>query len=176
MTLLSFGGDSKSPKPIYARSGWEIPQPKPIEIGAERQSQKPELVRLRTKTLIDAMTKAGSNLKIRSVSPYMYNCVGMIFANRRAWIDIEQIYDILREDGYNKIPLERVVTGDLVLYTFSNMPSHIGLVTIVHSPLGQIPSIRVLSKWGKDGEIEHHSEDVPSYCGRPSSYWSEKVL
>ena len=175
MTLLLFDSDIKHPKPIYARSGWEIPQPNPNDIDAERQSQT--LVRIRTTSLIDDMTRSSKrNLKIRSLSSYMYNCVGMIFANRRAWIDIGQIYDILREDGYNEISLEQLDLGDVVLYTFYNKPSHIGLVTVVHPMIGQIPTIRVLSKWGRDGEIEHHYEDVPFNCGSPHSYWSEKIL
>lgn len=175
MTRLLFDSEIEHPKPIYARSGWEIPQPNPNDIHAERQSQT--LVRIRTTSLIDDMTRSSKRkLKIRSLSSYMYNCVGMIFANRRAWIDIGQIYDILREDGYNKIPLEQLDLGDVVLYTFYNKPSHIGLVTVVHPMIGQIPTIRVLSKWGRDGEIEHHYEDVPFNCGSPHSYWSEKVL
>ena len=177
MTILPFDSDIEHPKPIYARSGWEIPQPNPNDIEAAQKSQALDLVRIRTKSLIRDMTRNRSrNLKIRSLSPYMYNCVGMIFANRRAWIDIGQIYDILRGDGYNEIPLEQLDLGDVVLYTFYNNPSHIGLVTIVHSRIGQILNIRVLSKWGKDGEIEHDYEDVPSHCGKPDSYWSEKVL
>lgn len=177
MTILPFDREIEHPKPIYARSGWEIPQPNPNDIEAAQKSQTLDLVRIRTKSLIRDMTRNRSrNLEIRSFSPYMYNCAGMIFANRRAWIDIGQIYDILREDGYNEIPLEQLNLGDVVLYTFDNHPSHIGLVTIVHSRIGQILNIRVLSKWGKDGEIEHHYEDVPSHCGKPDSYWSEKVL
>jgi len=177
MTILPFDREIEHPRPIYARSGWEIPQPNPNDIEAAQKSQTLDLVRIRTKSLIRDMTRNRSrNLEIRSLSPYMYNCVGMIFANRRAWIDIGQIYDILREDGYNEIPLEQSDLGDVVLYTFDNHPSHIGLVTIVHSRIGQILNIRVLSKWGKDGEIEHHYEDVPSHCGKPDSYWSEKVL
>lgn len=177
MTRLLFDSETEHPRPIYARSGWEIPQPNPNAIDAERKSQTLDLVHIRTTDLIDKLArKHKRNLKIRSLSPYMYNCVGMIFANRRVWIDIGQIYDILREDGYTRIPTEQLDLGDVVLYTFDNHPSHIGLVTIVHPMLGQIPNIRVLSKWGKDGEIEHHYEDVPSHCGKPDSYWSEKVL
>lgn len=177
MTILPFDSDIEHPKPIYARSGWEIPQPNPNILDAERKSQTLDLVRIRTESLIRDMTRNSSgNLEIRSLSPYMYNCAGMIFANRRAWIDIGQIYDILREDGYNEIPLKQLDLGDVVLYTFYNKPSHIGLVTIVHPMIGQISNIRVLSKRGRDGEIEHHYEDVPFNCGSPHSYWSEKVL
>ncbi len=173
MTFLESGPDLC--KPVYARSGKEIPQPKAWKVEAEQRTQS--LVRLRTEVLVDDLGKKGkSRLKIRSTSSYMYNCVGMIFANRRTWIDIEHIYAILKEDGYKEISDQKLDAGDIVLYTDANKPSHVGIITCVYPSIGQILNTRVLSKWGRDGEVEHHLDDVPAFCGKPTSFWSEKVL
>lgn len=163
------------PKPIYARSGWEIPQPSRHNIDKERQPI--ELVSIRTQALVDAMLRNNKRgLQIRSVSAYKYNCVGMVFANRRAWIEIGHIYDILREDGYYQITPQELSVGDLVVYSLNNSPKHVGLITYVHPSLGQIVNARVLSKWGHLGEVEHQLYDVPAFCGSPTSYWSERVI
>ena len=161
-------------KPIFARSGWEIPQPDPLSLEDYQQSE--DLIRIRTVALVDELLRKGmTNVKIRSVSSHLYDCVGMVFCNRRAWIDIYHVYDILREDGYTRIPIEQVVVGDIVVYTRFNNPQHVGLTTQVHPNLGQIPLFRVLSKWGSLGEIEHNLEDVPEMFGVPDSYWSERI-
>lgn len=176
MFRLPFDDDEQQ-KPIFARSGWEIPQPHLDEIRSENRNQSIELMRIRTQALLDSMARNHKqNLKLRSLSPFMYNCVGMIFCNRRAWINIDHIYDILKEDGYTKIPPENAMVGDVVVYTQNDIPSHVGLVTTVHESVGNILNMRVLSKWGKDGEIEHHLEDVPQFCGQPTAYYSEKQL
>jgi hypothetical protein len=36
---------------------------------------------------------------VRSLSA-VYNCIGMVFANRRAWVEPEQVPMILEDDGY----------------------------------------------------------------------------
>jgi len=161
-------------KPVFARNGQEIPQPNPLVLQKYQQNQ--ELVRIQTEALIDEMLAKGkTGLSIRSVSSYLYDCVGMVFANRRAWIDIEHIYEILTNDGYHLISKDNLVVGDVVVYTLDKKRVHVGLVTRVHPNIGSIPNARVLSKWGKHGEIEHRLEDVPYYLGRPSEFWSEKV-
>ena len=95
--------------------------------------------------------------------------------NRRAWIDIEYIGQILTSDGYQPVSKEDLVVGDVVVYTLDKRRVHVGLVACVLPDLGEIPNTRVLSKWGKHGEVEHRLEDVPYYLGKPSEYWSERV-
>lgn len=177
MVQLPFGNENSRPKPIYARSGWEIPQPSLTEINIESRNQS--LADVRRRTDLDMIERGKNNkseLKIRSLSPYMYNCVGMIFSHRRAWIDIDHIYDILREDGYNKISIHQVSVGDVVVYRYFGEPSHVALITDVHRGLGNIITIKVISKWGKDGEMEHLAENVLVNCGEPTEYYSEKIL
>lgn len=161
-------------KPVFARNGWEIPQPDPLVLNEHKQSE--DLIRIRTVALVDDMLRKGkSGLKIRSVSSYLYDCVGMIFANRRAWIDINHMGQILTADGYRKIEIDELSVGDVVVYTVGEKRMHVGLVTCIQPRLGKIPNIRVLSKWGKDGEVEHQLEDVPPALGHPSEYWSERA-
>lgn len=166
--LLDFDiGIEGHPYPIFARSGWEIPQPSQRELEAERQPD--EILRLRTFVLIDEMARHGSRqVKIRSLPKYLYNCVGMVLANRRAWIEIDHIIDVLREDGYRLLARDQVVAGDVVVYNLNVAPVHVGLVVAVEPSFGNLQEIRVLSKWGLLGEVEHRDEDVPYHCGRPS--------
>ena len=75
MSLHYFGQQ----KPIFARNGWEIPQPNPLVMEKFRQTE--ELVRITTVELVDELLRKGkTELRIRSVSAQLYDCVGMIFA------------------------------------------------------------------------------------------------
>lgn len=170
MSLYYFG----SQKPVFARNGWEIPQPDPLILEKFRQTE--ELVRIQTVALVDELLRKGkTGLSIRSVSAHPYDCVGMVFANRRAWIDIEHIGNILRHDGYRPIFRDDLIVGDVVVYTLDKKRVHVGLVTRVLPSLGSVTNIRVLSKWGKHGEVEHRMEDVPYHLGKPSEFWSERA-
>ncbi|MCY3831839.1 MAG: hypothetical protein OXG85_02410 [Chloroflexi bacterium] len=161
-------------KPVFARNGWEIPQPNPLVL--EKYQQTEDLVRIQTVALVDEMLGKGkTGLQIRSVSSHLYDCVGMIFANRRAWIDIEYVGQILINDGYQPAAKDDLVVGDVVVYTLGSKRVHVGLVTRVLPKLGKISNTRVLSKWGKHGEVEHRMEDVPYYLGKPCEYWSERA-
>lgn len=160
--------------PVYARSGRELPQPHAVELEMEKQSE--ELVRKQTVGLVEAMYRKGKrDLVIRSVSSHMYNCVGMVFANRRTWLEVGSLEWILEQDGYRRVTDRALHAGDIVVYTDGAVPVHVGLVLIVHPPLGNIPNVRVLSKWGKAGEVEHWLRDVPVYLGEPSQFWTEKT-
>ncbi len=173
MTLLPFDDDPR--KPVYARSGWEITLPAYAEYLALTEYQTEGDIQRRTDSVIN--TLAGKNkriLNVRSISPYLYNCVGMVFACRRAWIHIDEIYNILRNDGYVEISFSHVESGDIVVYTRNGKPEHVGLVTFVRRNRITIDSVSVLSKWGKDGEIEHYLNSVPEIFGQPAEFWSEK--
>ena len=173
MTLLPFADDPR--KPVYARSGVEITLPPYAEYRALSEFQSENDVQRRTDTLIRILASKGKQIvSVRSTSPYLYNCVGMVFASRRAWIHIDEIYDIFRHDGYVWIPFARVETGDIVVYTRNDKPEHVGLVTYVGRTHGEIHSMLILSKWGKDGELVHNLHNVPELFGQPTEFWSEK--
>ncbi len=171
MVMLPSSEDPR--RPVYARSGAELPQPHAVELEMHKQSEK--LIRNRTVTLVDNMLDKGKrDLVIRSVSSHMYNCVGMVFANRRTWLNVERLTWILQQDGYRRTTVGELHAGDIVVYTDDETPVHVGLIICVHPPLGNILNIRVLSKWGKDGEVEHRMQDVPSPLGKPSQFWTER--
>ena len=173
--LIDFDEDSdEHPQPLFARSGWKIPQPPPAWAAGEQfDLEKMQFETIKTVTLMrDSKQRS---IQIRSVSTHVYSCVSMIFSSRRTWIDINHIYDILREDQYVKVPEIRLCTGDVVLYTDGRKPSHVGLVTKVFHQCGRVLNVRVLSKWGYVGEIEHNVDDVPDTLGNRDSYWSERM-
>jgi cell wall-associated NlpC family hydrolase len=99
----------------------------------------------------------------------------MIFAARRAFIDIDYVYNILRDDGYRLVDSDEVVPGDVVLYKQGDEPSHVALV-IATGRIGNVLSVRVISKWGLDAEFEHFMENVPAQLGVPSEFYSERQL
>ena len=172
-TILPWEPDDR--KPIYTRSGWKIPQLEFAEYLERLKGQTEPLVRNRTSTLLTALEKKRKQvIGVRSISPYMYNCVGMIFSSRRAWIEIDYLHEILSRDGFSEISKENLDVGDVVVYT-KVRPEHVGLVTYVPRFNSDDERIRVLSKWGKDGEIEHFLDVVPERYGQPSEYWSEKA-
>ena len=170
MSILTPGNKPRKPlnqNPVFARSGWSIPLENPPVGDAT-------LIKLRAEELQKWHPKA----EIRSVSTYPYNCVGMIFASRRAWIEIDYIYDIFRNDGYRQLPQSQVVAGDVVLYKQKQEPTHVALIVTaarVH-PTSDTLNIQVLSKWGKDPEFIHFIEDVPSQLGLPSEFYTERQL
>ena len=168
MTIMLPGDpepDSVGKYPVYTRTGWPIPQQQP-----DRVDQR--LIKIRAKELSDW----GKNLILRSLSTYPYNCVGMVFASRRAWIDPKHVYRILNEDGYRKISLDEVKQGDVVLYKYQindDEPTHVALVVWIN-PIGSLSSIQVISKWGKDAEFLHFMENVPDRLGKPMEFWTDR--
>lgn len=153
--------------PVYARSGWKIPQENLEKFHFDKL--KYELVKIRSEELNDWHP----NIKIRSLSDYPYNCMGLVFASRRAVISIEDVYKTLREDGFRKINRDECVVGDVVLYKNQNIPSHIGIITYISR---QPTSFTILSRWGFDAEFEHFMEDVPKLYGQPLEFYTERKL
>jgi hypothetical protein len=97
----------------------------------------------------------------------------MIFAARRAWIEIDYIYDLFREDGYRAISLDGVMEGDVVLYKKNGQPTHVGLIMTIDRSF-RTPNVKVMSKWGKDPEFIHFIETVPELFGSPAEYWTDR--
>ena len=174
VTLLPFDGDPR--KPVYARSGWEIPQLEWSEVIAHGRWQSEFFVRNRTDSLLRAMERKDKKvIGIRSISDHMYNCVGMIFASRRAWIETKHLYELLRQDGYNRVSVREIVPGDLVIYTNNEVPTHVGLIMTIVREGSNLANLTILSKWGKEAEIFHSVDVVPELYGIPTEFWSERV-
>ncbi len=174
MTLLPFEDDPRTP--VYARSGWEIPQVDFSELIEHSEWQSEFFVRNRTDSLLRNLERKEKNIVgIRSISAHMYNCLGMIFASRRAWIETNHLYELLRQDGYNRVSERDIVPGDVVVYGTNLVPTHVGLIMNIHRDGSDIDNLMVLSKWGKEAEILHQADVVPDAYGQPVEYWSERA-
>lgn len=177
MTLLDFGSERDDRKPVYTRSGTIIKQLELNDYQIQREWQTLDRVRRRTDANLKSMADRNRRIrKVRSLSPYMYNCVGMIFSSRRAWIEIDELEQILADDFYRKISMAQLDAGDIVIYTRNGTRTHIGLIIFIEREANEIRNIVVLSKWGADGEIEHDLQIVPKGYGFPTEFWSEKIL
>jgi hypothetical protein len=85
----------------------------------------------------------------------VYNCYGMLFASRRTSILADvQIPDILRDDGFRRIPETEAVVGDVVLYREKTA----GLLHAARiTRKDELRALYALSKWDSAmGEDEHH--------------------
>lgn len=106
------------------------------------------------------------------------NCVGMVLASRRVWVDPEHLVRILREDGYRRLPgPDEAEEGDVVIYhDEGGALCHVGVVArkqLLVSGTNREPLV-VLSKWGADGEYLHGLSEVPQYLGHPAELWTER--
>jgi hypothetical protein len=121
--------------------------------------------------------EAHPNLRERSLSAG-YNCVGLIFASRRTWIDAEHLQKILADDGYRRIAISAAVLGDLVLYRDAEGDfAHVGVIVKHNADIetGAWKTL-VLSQWGADGEYFHDINDVDSrWLQKSREFWSEKT-
>ena len=121
--------------------------------------------------------QAHPHVQVRSLSS-VYNCMGMVFASRRTWVEPEHLRMILAEDGYRQLPDERdLQLGDVVVYKDdSGEISHVGIIARREIDLlGQPPQLFVLSQWGQDGEYFHRADDVNPRLGKPAEYWTDRI-
>lgn len=105
-----------------------------------------------------------------SMSP-LYNCHGMTFASRRTCIDNSvEIRKILQDDGYKQIIQKDILSGDIVLYIDSDNEI-VHSATIVNvDKTNALPTIRVVSKWGKWKEYIHDLHNCP-YPDTKKEFW-----
>lgn len=160
--------------PVYLRSGDLVELPEHSSYVNLREYLVAHTVAENTKIAREALGARKSLVTVRSVSEYPYNCVGMVLANRRAWIDMDsdEIENLLTKDGFRKVPAKELSVGDVVLYEQDNEYTHIGMVICVDRQ--SVTNIWVLSKWGFAGEMIHHLHDVPSEYGLGRHFWSER--
>ncbi len=164
--IIGAGGPrDRASIPLAARSGWQIPNERRAEITPEQRRAAVE------------MHKDRSTARLRSMTA-VYNCMGMVFATRRTWIDTQYLERILVEDGYSRLSgVGEAITGDVVVYRRKSEVSHVGLIIAVEPRIADgSREILVLSKWGAVGEYIHPVNDVPVLLGDPVEYWSERRL
>ena len=142
----------------------------------ERRAQKaPEVMHAAQSMNLGAHSTA----KVRSLSS-VYNCMGLVFASRRTWIDPEHLGAILKDDKYTQLDNENEIeSGDVVVYRNDDGEvSHVGIVAKVLTGLrldDDPVRLCVLSQWGATGEYFHLADDVSSLLGRPVEYWTDRT-
>jgi len=102
------------------------------------------------------------SIEVRRGPTTAYNCHGLTFLLRRAWLveeDDETLTTVLRDDGFVQIAPEDVKPGDIAVYYDRNGEiEHTGVVvTADHGS----QTIRVVSKWSRLHEIIHPWNDCP---------------
>ncbi|MCY3978454.1 MAG: hypothetical protein OXG23_10180 [Chloroflexi bacterium] len=162
-------------KPIYLRSGDLLELPEHTKYVSLREYLLGHTALAFTERALQLLGAKKDSVRVRSISEFPYNCVGMVLGNRRAWIDMdsEKIQNSLTKDGYKRISQKLLTEGDVVLYELANEFTHIGMVLFVDSQNDS--NIWILSKWGFAGEFIHHLHDVPGDYGVASQFWSERV-
>jgi hypothetical protein len=89
---------------------------------------------------------------------------------------------VLEEDGYRPVTRESdVERGDVVVYSDDREEvQHVGIVLEVFRDVRPDTTepwkVRVLSKWGADGEYIHWANDVVRHFGRPHYFTERSVL
>ena len=114
----------------------------------------------------------------------VYNCLGLVFAARRTWIEglqserLDEIFQmIVEDDELRPLRLEEApVIGDLLIYRNTDGTfAHIGTVVKAESNLAQAKfDLLIMSKWGKHGEYIHRENDVSPRLGTPSEIYTDR--
>ena len=167
MTLFNSQGAYLIPPelPLATRVGRLIPNEQRTEAAPERMQAAMEIVTNNHPTAI-----------LRSLRS-TYDCMGMVFASRRTWVDIEHLETFLTDDGYRRIQDNDLRTGDLVIYRDEfGEPAHVGIVHHVSPYRPDLTrDVYVLSQWGRDGEYIHRIDDVNHNLGTPTEFWTDRT-
>jgi hypothetical protein len=151
---------------LQTQAKWQIPN----ELRKERpRASLQAAVELAKSLCPDAIFRSITNT---------YNCVGLVVATRRVWVDPERVVRILTDDGYKQLRrAEEADRGDVVIYHDDKGEAcHVGIVVNKNLvvPGRNNDLLTVLSKWGGDGEYIHEMSKVPGYLGRPAEYWTDR--
>jgi len=151
---------------LESRKGNRIPT-------LRRDPMIPEILKAANQTHRDSFP----NIETRSLDS-SYNCAGMVFAFRRAWIEPKHIPRLLEEDEYLEVKRDNTIPGDLIVYYDSNDRNVVRHVGIIIEKSRNIEAadwvLRVISQWGREGEYLHCETDVPFIYCSTRVYYSEK--
>jgi hypothetical protein len=154
-------------------------QPLKLETRARRQvpnEVRPERNPAALRASVELWKRLRPRARLRSITA-AYNCIGLVVACRRAWVDPEELLPALRDDGYRQLggPAE-AEKGDVVVYRDQRgNVCHAGIVVGKNVVTAEAADpLVVLSKWGEDGEYEHESSDVPELLGKPVEFWTDR--
>lgn len=139
-----------------------------------RNTQRLPKAKEATRKAHEEVSHAHPFVRLRSLSS-TYNCAGLVFANRRTFVEMDDVSLILKDDGYKKISRQLLMAGDIVLYKDeSGGLTHVAVVVANEPGIGDVLSITVLSQWGATGEYLHRLADVPDLLGTPQDFMSER--
>ena len=101
----------------------------------------------------------------RSAATPTYNCHGMTFASRRTCIyKSPVIYNILSDDEYVTIKKENVLEGDVIVYFSKDGDAEHSGIVIERPKESTYGMAKIISKWGKAGEMIHYANVGPYDC------------
>lgn len=151
---------------LQTRKKWDIPN-----------ELRPERPREALQAAIELAKEICPEAILRSITN-AYNCMGLVVAARRVWVDPEHVVKILTDDGCTRLAgPETADRGDVVVYHNDRAePVHVAIVLWKNLFVPGDPKdlLTVLSKWGGDGEYIHEASKVPGYLGRPGEYWTDR--
>jgi hypothetical protein len=113
----------------------------------------------KTKQEVDKFETKLNYLRKRTNPTSLYNCHGLTFASRRTWIDEKNFSEILNDDGYQEVPENETLPGDIILYFNNQEVSHSGIVVKEVTNDNRYPYI--VSKLGSFGEYIHIANGIP---------------
>lgn len=142
------------------------------QIKNERRLQRPPAA---MKEACDIVLRSHPSAKVRSLSS-VYNCMGMVFAARRTYVDPDQLPIILEDDGYRPVARDLLVPGDVVVNRDATSDIvHVGIVAEVRPILSTgSREVIVLSQWGGDGEYFHTIDDVNPRLGKATDFYTDR--
>jgi hypothetical protein len=153
---------------LQTRTKWSIPN--------ELRMERPVIAR---RAAVDLIRELFPEARLRSITS-TYNCMGLVVASRRTWVDPEHVVKILTDDGYRQLPRpEDAEASDVVVYYDPDgAPCHVGIVVAKNLAVAgeSRDLLTVLSKWGADGEYQHDLTKLPALLGRPAQYWTDRRL
>lgn len=139
---------------------------------------KPEWSPQELREALRQCREAQPNIKEIRSSSGIYNCVGMVFASRRTWVEPDEVEQILREDGYTPLAgvLQDAKLGDVVVYRNDRgKVAHVGIIIrIIEDHALAKRSYDILSKWGPWAEIIHEPDYVLPNFGRLTEVWTDR--
>jgi hypothetical protein len=159
--------DQLKPLTIETRQRWPIPN--------EFREERP---RVALNASVELFKSLFPDARFRSISA-TNNCVGLVVTQRRTWAFPEDLHKILADDGFRQLkgPHEAEM-GDVVIYRDDRRTiCHVGIVVdknLAIDPVTPGDPLRVLSKWGADGEYIHDMSYVPELYGKPAEFWTDR--
>ena len=147
---------------LAAKDDWPIPNIRPLR----------ELSPVEVHSWV--LAQGGAGRQIVDLT-FKYNCMGLVFGNRRTRIDVAHLREILARDHYQLVN-GRPAVGDIVVYRRDGFDRHVGLVWRVEQGVGfRVESIRIRSKWGDYADVLHDLDDVlPQWAGQPE-FWTDRL-